>query len=187
MRAGEVRRDETELVASAADGDRVAFSELVRRHQDGVFTMAVRLTADRELGADVAQETFVRAWRALPDFRGEARFSTWLYRITANTASTHRTRANRHRAESLEESGVEPQAEGLSPEASAENADLGVRLNEALAALPPAQRAVVVLKDVHGWTHREISEYTGISIAAAKVRLHRGRARLRDELWSDDQ
>ena len=185
MRPDEVRREESEVVARASRGDRSAFEELVRRHQDEVYTLAVRLTGDRELGADVAQESFVRAWRALPRFRGDSRFSTWMYRITANTASTHRTRAARQRTESLDELVVEPTADGPTPETMAETADLREQLESALDRLPPAQRRVVVLKDVYGWTHREIAEQTGISVAASKVRLHRGRARLREELWGD--
>ena len=187
MRPDEVRREESEVVARAARGDRTAFEELVRRHQDEVFTLAVRLTGDRELGADVAQEAFVRAWRAVPRFRGDAKFSTWMYRITANVASTHRSRAARQRTESLDDLTVEPRADTPDPESMAESADLRERLEAALETLPPAQRRVVVLKDIYGWTHREIAEQTGISVAAAKVRLHRGRARLRDELWGEER
>ena len=98
MYADEVQRSDEELVLLAREGDRAAFSALVRRHQNEVYTLAVRLVADRELAADVAQEAFVRAWRALPKFRGEARFSTWMHRITVNTAWTLRSRAKRRRA-----------------------------------------------------------------------------------------
>jgi RNA polymerase sigma-70 factor (ECF subfamily) len=186
MAADEVRQNEDELVARAVAGDRRAFSELVEHHQDEVYTLAVRLTGDRELGADVAQEAFVRAWRALPQFRSEARFSTWMYRITANTASTHRTRALRHRAESLDQLVVEPHDRGTTPEDAAEAADLGSRLTAALAQLPPAQRMVVVLKDVYGWTHREIAEHLDVSVPATKVRLHRARSALRIQLWNEE-
>lgn len=187
MPADEVRYFEDELVARAVTGDRGAFSDLVRRHQNGVYTLAVRLTGDREIGADVAQEAFVRAWRAMPSFRGDARFSTWMFRITANTASTHRSRARRNRADSLEQLMVEPQDEAPTPEREAESVDLGTRLTAALDRLPPSQRMVVVLKDVYGWTHREIAEHLDVSVPATKVRLHRARSALRAQLWAEER
>jgi RNA polymerase sigma-70 factor (ECF subfamily) len=187
MPVDEVRHDEGELVARATAGDRRAFSELVRLHQDEVYTLAVRLTGDRELGADVAQESFVRAWRAMPQFRSEARFSTWMYRITANTAATHRARARRLRAESLDQLVVEPPDAGQTPEHAAESLDLGMRLVAALDSLPRPQRMVVVLKDVYGWTHREIAEHLDVSVPATKVRLHRARSALRSALWGEER
>lgn len=187
MRAGEVRRDDEGLVAEARQGDAAAFSELVNRHQHEVYTLALRLTSDRDLAADVAQEALVRAWRALPRFRGEARFSTWLHRITVNTAWSQRARARRHRHESIDEVVIDLRANETTPEDWGEAADLRPRLLAALRELPAGMRAVVVLKDVQGWSHGEIAEALDITVAAAKVRLHRGRRRLRDRLFSDGQ
>jgi len=95
MGFGEVRPDVTELVRQAQAGSTAAFSELVRIHQDEVYTLAYRLTGDSHNAADVAQEAFVRAWRAIDRFRGDAKFSTWIHRITVNTAWTDRTRRRR--------------------------------------------------------------------------------------------
>jgi RNA polymerase sigma-70 factor (ECF subfamily) len=183
MRADEVKRDDEELVRLAREGDRAAFSALVVRHQNEVFTLALRLVGDRELAADVAQEAFVRGWRALPKFRGDARFSTWIYRITVNTASSLRSRAARRRTERIDDLLFEPSADGISPERAGEISELRPRLEAALQLLPVETRAVVVLKDVYDWTHPEIGEHLGITVTASKVRLHRGRKRLRDELW----
>ena len=180
-----VRPQNEELVARAQRGDRAAFADLVRLHQDEVYTLALRLVADRELAADVSQEAFVRAWRALPNFRGDAKFSTWLHRITVNVAWTQRRKQRRHRADPIDESFVEPAAETISPERAAESAAVQGRLRQALNELPIPTRTVVVLKDVYGWTHGEIADHLGISITAAKVRLHRGRKQLRDRLWSE--
>ncbi len=182
MHPDEVRREDDPLVVAARDGDQRAFGELVRRHQHEVFTLALRLTADRELAADVAQEAFVRAWRAIGKFRGDAQFSTWLHRITVNTSLTLRRRAGRHRAESIDDVMWEPEATGVSPEMAGEATDLRERLVAALEGLPVGNREVVVLKDVHGWSHGEIAEHLDISVTAAKVRLHRGRRALRDRL-----
>lgn len=114
MGVGEVRPDVTELVRRAQTGDPAAFSELVRIHQDEVYTLAYRLTGDPHGASDVAQDAFVRAWRAIGRFRGDARFSTWLHRITVNTAWTHRTRRARRAAASIDQLEVEPVAAGPS-------------------------------------------------------------------------
>jgi RNA polymerase sigma-70 factor (ECF subfamily) len=145
----------------------------------------LRLTADREMAADVAQEAFVRAWRALPKFRGDAKFSTWLHRIVVNAAWTQRRKESRHRADPIDEAFAEPISETITPEQAAESAAIQGRLRQALQELPRSTRAVVVLKDIYGWSHGEVSEHLGITVAAAKVRLHRGRKQLRTELWSE--
>lgn len=177
---GEVeRRTERELVDRARRGDRGAFAALVRAHQDEVYTLARRLVGDPHLAADVAQETLIRAWRALPRFRGDSRLSTWLYRITVNTSHTHLRRARRHSGPSLDELHELPAPEDLShPVFAGETLELRDRLRSALDRLPAGQREVVVLKDVYGWSHAEIADMMGISETAAKVRLHRARARL---------
>jgi RNA polymerase sigma-70 factor (ECF subfamily) len=180
-----VRSDDGELLDLARTGDRAAFSELVRIHQDEVFTLAVRLVSDRELAADVSQEAFVRAWRALPNFRGDAKFSTWMHRITVNVAWTQRRKQRRHRADSIDEAFSEPVSDAISPERAAESAAMQGKLREALQALPESTRAVVVLKDIYGWSHGEVADHLDISVGAAKVRLHRGRKQLRSQLWSE--
>lgn len=180
-----VRSDDGALLRRARAGDRTAFSDLVRLHQDEVYTLALRLLADRELAADVSQEAFVRAWRAMPQFRGDALFSTWMHRITVNVAWTQRRRQLRHRADPIDEAFIEPAAETISPERAAESADVSDRLREALASLSAPVRAVVVLKDVYGWRHGEIADHLGITVTAAKVRLHRGRRALRDRLYGE--
>ena len=174
---------ERELVARAQDGDRAAFAALVRAHQDEVYTLARRLVGDPHLAADVAQEALIRAWRALPNFRGDAKLSTWLYRITVNTAWTHKNRAARHRTTPLDDfSEVADRLDPNLPELAGETLELRGRLRQALDRLPDSQREVVVMKDVYGWSHAEIAEAMGISVTAAKVRLHRARARLARDL-----
>ena len=186
MGVGEVRPDITELVRRAQVGDTAAFSELVRLHQDEVYTLAYRLTGDPHNAADVAQEAFVRAWRGIGRFRGDARFSTWLHRITVNAAWTHRTRRKRRSSESIDELTSEPVASGPSTESAGVDAAFGEALAAAMLGLPLALRTVVVLKDVYGWSHSEISEELGISVTAAKVRLHRGRRSLRERFSRED-
>ena len=170
---------EQELIARAQEGDRAAFAALVRLHGDEVYTLARRLVGDPHLAADVTQETLIRAWRALPKFRGDAQLSTWLHRITVNTAWTHKKRAKRYAAASIEDHADIAAPVGADhPEVAGEILELRGRLRSALDALPESQRQIVVLKDIYGWTHAEIAESVDITVTAAKVRLHRARARL---------
>lgn len=174
---------ELDLISRAQGGDRAAFSALVRDHQDEVYTLARRLVGDHHMASDVAQEALIRAWRALPGFRGDSKFSTWLYRITVNTAWTHKHRAARHPATPIDEhTQVAAPIDSDHPEVAGEIVELRGRLRNALDRLPDAQREVVVLKDIYGWSHAEISESMGITVTAAKVRLHRARARLARDL-----
>jgi RNA polymerase sigma-70 factor (ECF subfamily) len=135
----------------------------------------------------VVQETYLRAWKGLDGFRGDAQFTTWLYRITANTAYTTVKRRRRHRADALDAMLEEPVETRIDaqPEESAEQSAALARLAGAVEHLPPKLRILVVLKDVYGLSHEEIAEELGISVAAAKVRLHRGRKRLRDLLYEE--
>jgi len=178
--------DEAELIAAAQGGDRGAFDELVRRTFVDTFTLARRLTGNEEDARDVVQEAYLRAWRAIGKFRGDAQFSTWLYRITANAAVTHLRKRNRHRAEPLDEV-VEPAdvRQEAQPATMAESADSMQRISAALDELPPKLRSLVVLKDVYGLPHEVIADELGISVAAAKVRLHRARRKLRDRLYEE--
>ncbi|MCZ7535855.1 MAG: RNA polymerase sigma factor [Acidimicrobiia bacterium] len=180
--------EQAELVGAAQEGDRQAFEELVRRTYVDTFTLACRLTGNQEDAGDVVQDTYLRAWRGIGRFRGEAQFSTWLYRITANAAATHVRKRYRHAAEPFDDLN-EPAEEypDTLPEAAAESGELLERLATAVAALPPKLRALVVLKDVYGLPHDEIAEELGISVAAAKVRLHRARRRLRDMLYDQGE
>ena len=170
--------EDAELVRLAQEGDRWAFDVLVRRHQNGVFTLALRLTADYSLAGDVSQEAFVRAWRALGKFRGDAQFSTWMHRIVVNTAWTAKRRQGRHRHSPIDDFADMLEATGQTPDEAAAQRELRGLLSEAVQTLPWPQRSVLVLKDVYGWSHQEIADELGISVTAAKVRLHRARRRL---------
>lgn len=166
------------LLEAARAGDRSAFDELVRRTYRGTYGLALRLMGDPDDARDVTQKTYLRAFRGLDRFRGDAQFTTWLYRITANRAATHLRWRIRNRHEEL------PADLGsVSDEGFGGDADLRHDLGTALRCLPPKLRVVVVLHDVYGLTHGEIAEDLSISESASKVRLHRARHRLRSELF----
>ncbi|MEM9203535.1 MAG: sigma-70 family RNA polymerase sigma factor [Actinomycetota bacterium] len=172
------------LVERAADGEREAFDELVRLTHRDAFGLAIRLTGNEEDARDVVQDAYLRAYRSIGRFRGDARFSTWLYRIVANTASTHLTKRSRHRHDELVDDAVLiDQHPERDPVVAAETADLRMQLDDAIHDLPPRLRSVVVLRDVYDLPHEAIAEELGISVSAAKVRLHRARRRLREQVF----
>lgn len=177
--------DVADLVAAAQDGDRHAFDELVKATYVETYTLAYRLTGNEEDARDVVQEAYLRAFKGLKRFRGDAQFSTWMYRITANCASTFLGRRQRNRHEELtEDLNARDERPAASPEVQAEASALRDRLQVALQALPPKLRAVVILRDVYDLPHEAIAAELGISESAAKVRLHRARKKLRDDLFA---
>lgn len=172
------------LVARAREGDQAAFDELVRATYADTYTLARRLTGNEEDARDVVQESYLRAYRGLKRFRGDAQFTTWLYRITANCANTYMGRRSRNRTELLVDDVMLVDANPeRDPSARAEATLLRDRLERALVDLPPKLRAVVVLRDVYDLPHEAIAAELGISESAAKVRLHRARQKLRDHVF----
>ena len=172
-----------ELVRKSQFGDKAAFEQLVIRHQELVFSLAYKLTGNREMANDVAQEAFIRAWKAIEKFRGDSTFSTWIYRITVNTAWTLRKKAKKHNTLNIDDT-YEPIVidEKKDPELVAINSDLSSVLINALDKIPIEQRIIVELKNIEGRSHKEIADYLGISVTAAKVRLHRAHQKLRQIL-----
>jgi RNA polymerase sigma-70 factor (ECF subfamily) len=173
-----------DLVAAAIDGDRTAFDELVRATYADAYTLAYRLTGNEEDARDVVQDAYLRAYKGLKKFRGDASFSTWLYRITANCASSYLVKRSRDRHEDLdEETSLADERPEIDPEQRIDVAAERQRLTDALEALPPDMRAVVVLRDVYDLPHEAIAAELGITEGAAKVRLHRARKKLRERLF----
>ena len=189
MTTNELPRELSELdrlVFAAKGGDRPAFDELVRRTYVDTYTLAVRLTASEEDARDVVQEAYLRAWKGLRKFRGDAQFSTWMYRITANSAATLTGKRRRQRTVDIDDVADPIETEiALHPELATENTELMAELSAALDELPTRLRTVVILKDVYGLSHEAIGEELGISVTAAKVRLHRGRKKMRDLLYEE--
>lgn len=170
-------------MGEARRGDRSAFDELVRRTYVDTYTLAVRLTGNEEDARDVVQETYLRAWKSLKRFRGDAAFTTWLYRITANASYTLVDRRRRRRTSPIEDvpEQIDTRVEARTEDLVGATLGLG-ELATSLDRLSPSLRSLVILKDVYGLSHEEIAEDLGISVSAAKVRLHRGRKRLREML-----
>jgi RNA polymerase sigma-70 factor (ECF subfamily) len=173
-----------ELVAAARNGDREAFDELVRATYADTYTLAYRLTGNEEDARDVVQDAYLRAYRGIRRFRGDARFTTWLYRITANCASTYLGKRLRNQHEELDDDTPLVDSEAShDPEQQMAVSLERDRVAAALAELPPRLRSVVVLRDVYDLPHEAIAAELGITEAAAKVRLHRARKKLRERLF----
>jgi len=163
--------EDEELVREARRGSVHAFEVLVGRHQDRVFRLAFRLTADRAAAQDIAQEALVAAWRGLPAFRGDASFPTWLYRITQNAARNHVTRQRVH----TQTTGEEPAAAEQQPERLTENKGRTAALHAAIAALPFDQRAALVLYQFEGLSYEQCAEVLGVSMSTVRGRIARAR------------
>jgi RNA polymerase sigma-70 factor, ECF subfamily len=175
---------DAELVRLAQEGDLDAFAEIVRRNERRLRVVLLRILDDPRDVEEAVQDAFVQAWRNLDRYRADAALFTWLYRIGVNAALA-RTRRKQHPTAdlgSIREEGAPQVADELLPEPSAEAHDLRVRVLAALAQLPFEHREAVVLRDLAGLSNEEVAAALGISLPAAKSRIHRGRLQLRDLL-----
>ncbi|MDQ3647111.1 MAG: sigma-70 family RNA polymerase sigma factor [Actinomycetota bacterium] len=168
------------LVARAQQGDAGAFEELVRLHADRLHAVVQRLVNDEHEAQEITQETFLRAWRGIRGFKGEAQFFTWLYRIGVNEANRRLKRtANAATQRSLEDVTQEPRDPAPGPEGQREQHDLQTALEAAVRDLHPDYRAPLILRDIEGLSTDEAAAITGLHPAAFKSRLHRARLNVR--------
>jgi RNA polymerase sigma-70 factor (ECF subfamily) len=186
------REDEAALLVEAQAGDIDAFARFVRLLEPRVRGLLSRLLDDEREIEEATQDTFVQAWRNLARFRGEAAPFTWLYRIAVNEA-LQRTRRKRPETQPIEEEellDVLAYHEGAgpsgvpAPDAVVEGREARAFLLARVRALQPDFRAPLVLRDIEGWSNQEVADILGLSVAAAKSRIHRARMQLRRELES---
>ena len=164
---------EAQLIRQACDGDGPAVRALYERYAPRVYAVVRRIAADDDEAQDYAQEAWIRAIRALPTFRGDSRFSTWLHRIAVNAAlQALRKNENRVKRE-------QPMPDALSAPTLSRDTLLQRRLEWALDRLPEGMRRIVILHDVEGYTHEEIGEMLGITSGTSKSQLFKGRLKLR--------
>lgn len=167
--------DDRDLLRQSSEGDRSAFDELMRRHEDRVFAVCLRILRHREAALDAVQDTFLTVFRKADQFRGDSRFSTWLYRVAVNTCYDHLRRARRRPADPLPETHDPPDSRVHDELAAVE---LRPGLTAALAGLADEFRAAVVLADVEGLPVAEVAEILQVAQGTVKSRLHRGRKEL---------
>ncbi len=178
---------------SAAAGDEAAFEALVHRHQRALFNLALRYLGDRDEAQDAVQDTFLRAWRALPRFRGEAMFRTWITGIAINVCRSRLAGAEarcRRQTQSL----VQPDGDGGAevdlplpdpspgPAELARGGELRAALTKALAALSPEHREVLLLREMNGMEYEEVAAVLGCALGTVKSRIARARGALREAL-----
>ncbi len=193
MRRRKVQEDErptsvpAEVVERCRRGDESAWTELVDASYREVYTLCLRVLGNPEDAAEATQDAFVKAWRGLKGFRGDAAFTTWLYRIAMNAAvSKLRSRKRRARDTSLDEAGFDHTPSKDSTEESvAARLEVG-RVERALATLPEQYRATIVLRDVYGLSYEEIAAEVGAPLGTVKSRIHDAREVVRPLLRPKD-
>jgi RNA polymerase sigma-70 factor, ECF subfamily len=176
-----------ELVARSMGGDLDSFNQLVLRWERPIYALAYRVIGREEDARDVAQETFLRAFRALGGFKGQAKFSSWLYRITLNLCRDWIRRERRapvaqvpEGVDLIELAGETEPAESI--EELVARRQLGRAVARAMAALPEEQRTAIVLKEYHGLTFQEIADLLDCPLSTVKTRMYQGLTVLRKEL-----
>jgi len=181
-------QDDRYLVERAQHGEREAFATLVRRHQDRAFNLAYQMVRNREDALDVAQEAFARAYTSLSAFKGDATFGTWLHRIVVNLSIDTLRRRRRGGEASYDDSrGLAEEPEGDLPAPDNPSTALEAKQTRALLArgigrLPPAQRAVLILREIEGMSYEEIARAVGCNLGTVMSRLFYARRKLRQAL-----
>jgi len=179
--------EDQQLVQFVLAGDTAAFNDLVERHQSRAYNLCVRMLADADAAADVAQDAFISAYKHLPSLRGE--FRPWLMRIVANACRDVLRSQKRRPSVSLDLERDDDDAPAMQfadtsdgPEAALMKSELQKTIAVALGAIPDDQREVIILSDIQGLSYQEIADVTGINIGTVKSRLNRARSRLRELL-----
>ena len=182
------KEDDRDLVERSRRGDRESFGTLVRRHQDLAFNLAYQIVRNREDALDISQEAFARAYISLPAFKGEASFTTWLHRIVVNLAIDGLRRKQRGGFLTSYDARTRPEQRDpdvIAPEDPAtllESKQVRALLAQGIERLPPAQRAVLTLREIEGMSYEEISRTVGCTLGTVMSRLFYARRKLQQVL-----
>ena len=175
-----------QLVRKSQQDDERAFGELVSRYESKVYSLALKMLRNPEDAEDVLQDTFLRAYRGIKSFKGNSTFSTWIYRITANSALM-RLRKRQLPTVSIDDADEREAPINIAdwapgPVEQMLNQETQAAMTEAIEALPPEFRQVFVLRDIEELSNAEVAEILDLSVAAVKSRLHRARLKVRNRL-----
>lgn len=174
-------KDQENIIARARRGDADAFEQLVIAYRDQVFRLALRMCGNEADADEAAQEAFLSAWKALPNFRGDSRFSTWLYQLTSHAAIDLLRREKRQiAAEDITEVSVSDP--GPSPQQQAERSETRQAVRDAMGKLSPEYRQIVVLRFLQELSYEEIGAVLKLPPGTVKSRLNRAKAQLKDIL-----
>ena len=176
-----------ELVARSLGGDVDSFNQLIVRWERPIYALAYRTIGREEEARDVCQEAFLRAYRGLPGFKGQAKFSSWLYRITLNLCRDWMRKQRRQPVSQIpEDADIDEMAASTGPVESIEDLvarrELSAVVEDAMSHLPEEQRTAIILKEYHGMTFQEIADLQGCPLSTVKTRLYQGLSVLRREL-----
>ena len=176
-----------ELVARSVGGDVDSFNQLILRWERPIYALAYRVIGREEEARDVCQEAFLRAYRALPGFKGQAKFSSWLYRITLNLCRDWIRKQRRQPVSQFpEDADIDEMTAAAGPVESIEDLvarrELSAVVEAAMSHLPEEQRTAIVLKEYHGMTFQEIADLQGCPLSTVKTRLYQGLSVLRRDL-----
>ena len=172
-----------DVIPRAQGGDTAAFEELYRDHAGRVYALCLRMTADPGRAEELSQDVFLRAWKKLSTFRGDAAFSTWLHRLAVHVVLADRRSQGKRWARMVMTDDMEPFESAIAhtrPEKSA--AGTGIDLEKAIAGLPEGARTVFILFQMEGHRHEEVAEMMGTAVGTSKAQLHRARRLLREAL-----
>ena len=188
----DVSRSDEELVTRSRGGDADSFNQLILRWERPIYALAYRVIGREEDARDVCQETFLRAYRSLAGFKGQAKFSSWLYRIALNLCRDWIRRQRRAPVSQFpEDIDILEAAAAREPVESIEDLvarrELSAVVEEAMAKLPDEQRTAIILKEYHGMTFQEIADLQGCPLSTVKTRLYQGLAVLRRQLERQGQ
>lgn len=183
---------EVELVVLARSGDQDAFEQLVLDNEKRIYNLVLRMVGNPEDALDLSQETFLKAWKALPEFKGDSTFSTWVYRLASNTCLDFLRRRKRQQETmgsllSLddEDAPPPPSDDRFQPQLQLERSERTLALKRGLEALPEHHRQVLILRELSGLSYQEISDTLSLDIGTVKSRLTRARLALRKILLED--
>ena len=175
---------DAQLLARVLDGDHDAFNQIMRNHEDRVFSVCLRIVGDREQALDATQETFLTAFRKAAQFKGNSALGTWIYRIAVNTCYDQLRKQKRRRADPMPEH-LEPIDQAA--EDAVESAGLRPEIQQALAGIPEDFRVAVVLSDIEGMGLPDVAELLGVPVGTVKSRVFRGRRLLARELGNQTE
>ena len=176
-----MEQHEITLISRIQGGESDAFEELVAPYERKLYAVCLRMMGAAEDAADALQETMLRLWRGLPDFRTEAQFSTWAYRVATNTCLDALRKQSRRPAtslEALEDEGFTPPDASQTPEEALLSNARQEAVEKALAQLPPDARAALLLRDMQGRSYEEVAQALGITLGTVKSRIHRAREKV---------
>lgn len=185
-------QEETKLVKLASRGDKNAFEELVKANQKNVYNLALKLMKNREDASDAAQEAFLKAYLKLPSFRGDSRFSVWLYRLTYNTCIDMLRKSQQgnvvplnREGEDGEERELDIEDESAGPEEIYERNETRSLIRREMKRLPEEQYRVLVMREITGMSYSEIANAVSVNEGTVKSRIFRARSRLAELLKKD--